>query len=160
MLLCTVGLESYHLTSWPRLDQVFFLNVKCHMSLELTNRDPTHTITLKHPNMAVLVLSGLRDVQVTLDIVHAGQNNIVVWTWTTRHPARCWVFIWRHCAYQSSLSQAIMARFGETWSQISDPANPRHTLWPNWPIRILPLSPEPTPTLFLIPGDLWMSPNN
>ena len=51
---------------------------QCEMSLELTNRDPTHTITLKHPNMALLVLSGVREVQVMLDIVHAGQNNVVV----------------------------------------------------------------------------------
>ena len=41
---CSYSLASYHWQLTP--DQVFFLNVKCHMSLELTNRDPTHMITL------------------------------------------------------------------------------------------------------------------
>ena len=54
------------------------------MSLELTNRDPTHRITLNIQIWLSRVLSGVRDVHVMLDIVHADQNNVMVWTWTTR----------------------------------------------------------------------------
>ena len=59
-------------------DQVLFLNAKCHMSLELTNRDPTHRITLNIQIWLSRVLSGVREVHVMLDIVHTDQNNVMV----------------------------------------------------------------------------------
>ena len=89
MLLLQTGeflssFEQLTLNSSSYIDQVFFLNAKCHMSLELTNRDPTHRITLNIQIWLARVLSGVREVQVMLDIVHADQNNVLVWTWTTR----------------------------------------------------------------------------
>ena len=48
------------------------------MSLELTNRDPTHRITLNIQIWLARVLSGVREAQVMLDIVHADQNNVMV----------------------------------------------------------------------------------
>ena len=83
MLLLQTGeflssFEQLTLPSSSYIVQVFFLNAKCHMSLELTNRDPTHRITLNIQIWLSRVLSGVREVPVMLDIVHADPNNVMV----------------------------------------------------------------------------------